>query len=131
MKLHSIVSLALLGWLSVFVGSAVAKPLTGGVFLGPDNHTIVIASSGDRICYQSLNRGGMVASVTPDPAHQGMYRLDGKPNFALYQPSTNTLVYGELNQLARAKAVDQSANSNDGLMKKCLGSRGPFFETAS
>lgn len=128
MKPLSIVSLVFLGWLSILVESVAAKPLLGGVYLGPDNHTIVIASSGDRICYQSVNRGITVSSVTPDPSHQGMYRLEGVPNFALYQPSANTLLYGELNQLTQAKAVAQGAKPDDELMKKCLGSSGPFFK---
>jgi hypothetical protein len=128
MKLFPTVSLALLSWLSIFVGSSVAKPLTVGTYLGPGNHTILIASIGDRICYQSMNRGITVSSVQPDPTHQGMYRLDGVPNFALYQPSPNTLLYGELNQLTQAKAVAKGANADETLLRKCLGSSGPFFK---
>jgi hypothetical protein len=91
----------------------------------------VIASAGDRICYQSVNRGAMVSSVTPDPAHNGMYRLDGIPGFALYQPSPNTLLYGELNQLSKAKAVAQDAGADETLMQKCLSSSGTFFKRMS
>ena len=130
-SLFSIASLTLLGWLSILAGVSVAKPLTGGVFLGPGNHTMVIASSGDRICYQSINRGVMVSSVTPDPTHKGMYRLDGMPTFALYQPSANTLLYGELNQLSRAKAIAQDAGADEMLLKKCLNSSGMFFQKSS
>lgn len=129
--LFPVASLALLSWLSVLAGVSEAKPLTGGVFLGPGNHTMVIASSGDRICYQSVNRGTMVSSVTPDPTHKGMYRLDGIPNFALYQPSPNTLLYGELNQLSKAKAVAQAPPTDATLLQKCLGSSGIFFKQSS
>jgi hypothetical protein len=130
MKLLPTASLAVLSWLSIFMGASVAKPLTVGTYLGPDNHTMTIASIGDRICYQSMNRGITVSSVQPDPTHQGMYRLDGRPNFALYQPSPNTLLYGELNQLTQAKAIAQSANADRTLLQKCLGSSGPFFKTS-
>jgi hypothetical protein len=121
------VSLALLSWLSLSMGAALAKPLTVGAYQGPGNHRIFIASAGDRICYQSINKGGLVSSVTADPTHQGMYRLDGNPNFALYQPSPNTLLYGELNQLTKAKAISQG-NPDETLLKKCLSSSGPFFK---
>lgn len=110
------------------MGAALAKPLTMGAYQGPGNHRIFIASAGDRICYQSINRGVMVSSVTPDPAHQGMYRLDGNPNFALYQPSPNTLLYGELNQLTKAKAIAQEVGPNESLLKQCLNANGPFFK---
>jgi hypothetical protein len=125
--LFPVAGLTLLSWLSILSGVSVAKPLTGGVFLGPGNHTIVIASEGDRICYQSIHRGVMVSSVTPDPTHNGMYRLDGMPGFALYQPSANTLVYGELNQLSKAKAIAQAPNADVALLQKCLSSSGTFF----
>jgi hypothetical protein len=122
------VSLALVSWLLIPRGAALAKPLTVGAYQGPGNHTIFIASTGDRICYQSMNRGMTVASVVPDPTHHGMYRLDGNPNFALYQPSANTLLYGELNQLAKAKAISLSANPGETLLKRCLSTSGPFFK---
>jgi hypothetical protein len=122
------ISLALVSWSLISIGAALAKPLTVGAYQGPGNHTMFIASTGDRICYQSMNRGITVASVAPDPAHRGMYRLDGNPNFALYQPSANTLVYGELNQLTRAKAISLSNNPDETLLKKCLSSSGPFFK---
>jgi hypothetical protein len=124
-------SLTLLSWLSILAGVSVAKPLIGGVFLGSGNHTMIIASAGDRICYQSVNRGVMVSSVTPDPEHKGMYRLDGIPGFALYQPSANTLLYGELNQLSKAKAISQSPKMDASLMQKCLSSSGTFFKKSS
>lgn len=124
-------SLTLLSWLSILAGASVAKPLIGGVFLGPGNHRMVIASAGDRICYQSVNRGAMVSSVTPDPAHKGMYRLDGIPGFALYQPSPNTLLYGELNQLSQAKAITQGVGADETLLQKCLSSSGTFFKKSS
>jgi hypothetical protein len=122
------ISLALVSWPLISIGSALAKPLTVGAYQGPGNDTIVIASTGDRVCYQSMNRGITVASVAPDPAHRGIYRLDGNPNFALYQPSANTLLYGELNQLTQAKAVSLSSNPDETLLKKCLSSSGPFFK---
>jgi hypothetical protein len=122
------VSLGLVSWLSIAVGAALAKPLTVGAYQGPGNHTIFIASAGDRICYQSTSREVTVSSVTPDPAHHGMYRLDGNPNFALYQPSANTLLYGELNQLTQAKAISLGSNPDQTLLKKCLSSNGPFFK---
>jgi hypothetical protein len=126
-----VAGLTLLSWLSILTQVSVAKPLMGGVFLGPGNHRMVIASSGDRICYQSVNRGVMVSSVTPDPVHKGMYRLDGIPNFALYQPSPNTLLYGELNQLSKAKAIAQDAGTDEALLQKCLSSSGAFFKKSS
>ncbi len=129
--LFSVASLTLLSWLSVLTQVSVAKPLMGGVFLGPGNHRMVIASAGDRICYQSVHRGVMVSSVTPDPVHKDMYRLDGIPNFALYQPSPNTLLYGELNQLSKAKATAQGADIDDTLLQKCLSSSGTFFKKSS
>ncbi len=128
MKSLYTVSLALGGWLTLSMGAALAKPLTVGAYQGPGNHWIFIASAGDRICYQSINRGVMVSSVTPDPTHQGMYRLDSNPNFALYQPSSNTLLYGELNQLTKAKAIAQGGRPNESLLKQCLSANGPFFK---
>lgn len=122
------VSLALLSWVSISMGAALAKPLTVGAYQGPGKHQIFIASTGDRICYQSINRGVIVSSVTPDPAHQGMYRLDGNPNFALYQPSPNTLLYGELNQLNQAKAIVPGASPDQSLLQQCLSANGPFFK---
>jgi hypothetical protein len=126
--LYTTAGLAFLSWLSISMGAALAKPLTVGAYQGPGNHRIFIASMGDRICYQSMNQGVMVSSVTPDPAHRNMYRLDGNPNFALYQPSPNTLLYGELNQLTKAKAVTQGSNPDVTLLNKCLSVSGPFFK---
>jgi hypothetical protein len=121
-------SLSLLSWSSIAMGAAFAKPLTNGTYQGPGNHTIFIGSAGDRICYQSTSQGVMVSSVRPDPSHHGMYRLDGNPNFALYQPSPNTLLYGELNQLTQAKAIDRGSNPDATLLQTCLSANGPFFK---
>jgi hypothetical protein len=128
MKLLYTVSLALLSWSSISVGATFARPLAVGTYQGPGNHTIFIGSTGDRICYQSTSQGLVVSSVTPDPSHHGMYRLDGNPNFALYQPSPNTLLYGELNQLTRAKAIAGGSNPDEALLQNCLSANGPFFK---
>ncbi len=124
----SYIGLATLSWISLLTPTSLAQPLKSGIFLGPGQQKIQIASQGDRVCYQSLNKSGMVSSATPDPKYRGFYRLDGLPTFALYQPSPNTLLYGELNQLAKAQVVDQSTETMSSLLKECLASKGNFFK---
>jgi hypothetical protein len=122
------ITVATLTWISLLTHSSIAKPLSNGVFLGPDSHKIQIVSSGDRICYQSQGRSVMVSSVTLDASHRGVYRLDGIPTFALYQPSPNTLLFGEESQLARAKVVSNTVDAIDPLLQQCLASKGTFFK---
>jgi hypothetical protein len=120
------VGIATLSWISLLTHSLLAQPLKSGIFLGPNQQKIQIASQGDRVCYQSLNQSGMVSSATPDPKYRGFYRLDGIPTYALYQPSPNTLLYGELSQLAKAQAVSQSSEVISPVLQECLASKGSF-----
>jgi hypothetical protein len=122
------ITIATLTWISLLTHSSIAQPLSSGVFLGPGSSKIQIASSGDRICYQSLGRSMMVSSVTLDTSHRDVYRLDGIPTFALYQPSPNTLLFGEESQLAKAKVVSNTVDSISPLLKECLASKGTFFK---
>jgi hypothetical protein len=122
------ITIATLTWISLLTHSSIAKPLSSGVFLGPDSHKIQIVSSGDRICYRSQGRSTMVSSVTLDTSHRDIYRLDGIPTFALYQPSPNTLLFGEESQLAQAKIVSNTVDAIDPLLKQCLASKGTFFK---
>jgi hypothetical protein len=122
------IAIATLTWISLLTHSSIAKPLSNGVFLGPGSSKMQIASSGDRICYQSLGQSMMVSSVTPDTSHRNVYRLDGIPTFALYQPSPNTLLFGEESQLAKAKVVSDTVHSISPLLQECLASQGTFFK---
>lgn len=70
----------------------------------------------------------MVSSVTLDTSHRDVYRLDGIPTFALYQPSPNTLLFGEESQLAKAKVVSDAADDISPLLQECLTSKGTFFK---
>jgi hypothetical protein len=55
---------------------------------------IQIAKQGDRLCYQGTGRGRTIASVSPHPTIQGLYRIDGWEDTILQQERSDTLAFG-------------------------------------
>lgn len=102
-------------------------PLQQGNYYGGGSRYIQIAAKGERLCFHGYGgRGATVASITPDPSHEGFYRISGWIDTVLYQQDLKTLLFGSTNNLLPYEAdYDLSRDISDSL-QKCLESDAPF-----
>jgi hypothetical protein len=83
---------------------------------------IQIAKQGDRLCYQGTGRGRTIASVSPHPTIQGLYRIDGWEDAILQQERSDTLAFGS-EKLRQPYPIDATITPEiDADLQACLDS---------
>ncbi len=109
--------------------TASGLPLQVGMYRMGSSNYIQIAVKGERLCYNGFSsRGSAVGSIAPDSKFQGVYRINGLDNLALYQQDIKTLLYGEVNQMTAYTSDYETPRTISTTLQQCLDSNSPFFK---
>lgn len=131
LKSSSITTIGTILFALGFSMPAFSLPLQVGVY-SVGSRYIQIAQKGSRLCYRGFSaNGATTASITHDSEHSGFYFVNGFNDIVLYQQDTESLLFGEKNNLQPYKANYGFPDNLGDDLQRCLQSQKPFYQQVS